>query len=264
MNTNTDRFKNLLPANNTSNNKRKSIKKDKQNKNKMRSNRARNPARTTRNPTKQPTQKNSRWSFIEKKEKEDKEKNVFLRKERTNSRNGYNGFKKQNLRINSRFSNLKTDDEGNSFQRRHGGGGRMNRRNRSYRPKRSKEEFLNYMAEKHNGTFKNADIMAFAKSIKPKSPNQSKKKKGKKKSSAYFDSIKEAAKQSEIELEKEKAALREEEKINASVKSMILNNYSYYSEEEEEYEEDQLDESEQKTQTQPKAEPVDDGFSDML
>ena len=27
MNTNTDRFKNLLPANNTSNNKRKSIKK---------------------------------------------------------------------------------------------------------------------------------------------------------------------------------------------------------------------------------------------
>ena len=45
---------------------------------------------------------------------------------------------------------------------------------------------------------------------------------------------------------------------------MILNNYSYYSEEDEEYEEDQLDESEQKTQTQPKAETVDDGFSDML
>ena len=51
--------------------------------------------------------------------------------------------------------------------------------------------------------------------------------------------------------------------MNASVKSMILNNYSYYSEEDEEYEEDQLDESEQKTQTQPKAE-IDDGFSDML
>ena len=79
---------------------------------------------------------------------------------------------KQNLRINSRFSNLKPDDEGNTFQRRHGGGGRMNRRNRSYRPKRSKEEFLNYMAEKHNGTFKNNDLMAFAKSIKPKSPKQ--------------------------------------------------------------------------------------------
>ena len=263
MNTNTDRFKNLLPENNTSNNKKRNNKQSK-----MRSNRARKPARTTRNPTrnptKQPTQKNTRWSFIEKKEKEDKEKNVFLRKERTNSRNGYGGFKKQNLRINSRFSNLKPDDEGNTFQRRHGGGGRMNKRNRHYRPKRSKEEFLNYMAEKHNGTFKNTDLMAFAKSIKAKSPKQKNKKKGKKKSSAYFDSIKEAERQSEIELEKEKAALREEEKMNASVKSMILNNYSYYSEEDEEYEEDQLDESEQKTQSKQQEETVDDGFSDML
>jgi len=259
MNINTNRFKNLLPVINTIDNKSRSIKKDKQNKSRMRSNRTRNP---TRNPTKQT---NTRWSFIEKKEKEDQEKNVFLRKERTDNRSG---FKKKNLRINSRFSNLKTDDEGNAFQRRNGGGRRMHRRNRSYRPKRSKEEFLNYMAEKHNGTFKNADIMSFAKSIKPKSPNQNKKKKGKKKSSAYFDSIKEAERQSEIELEKEKSALREEGKMNASVRSMILDNYSYYSEDDEDYdgEDEQQDGNEQKTQIQPqpKVETVDDGFSDML
>ena len=42
----------------------------------MRSNRARNP--TTRNPTKQPTQKNTRWSFIEKKKKKKTKKKMYF------------------------------------------------------------------------------------------------------------------------------------------------------------------------------------------
>ena len=208
-------------------------------KNKNRNGRHRN------NIKKKESGENSRWGKLE-------SENIFHRKQ-SKSRS-FNSQK------NTRFNSLRNENK--FLNNRHRGGGR-----KRFPKKRSKEEFMKYMQEKHNSTQKKPNILAFVKTVDIKQKDKTSKKQKKK------EKLIEKKKKHESflmektpHLEKEEEIENNNDSISNSVKNSILAQYNYesFSEEDDENEESSEKETMLPYHSTNNSESTKNSFEDML
>ena len=243
-----DRFKNCIPSN-TDNMKQ----------------RTRRPKKSLKSNTMQ--SQNSRWANLNASDNSTNSKNIFLNKskngERNNDRfnnygdkrnqshsthsphsnsfrNSRNSFRNKPRRNDSgRFNSLKSKE--NSFTNRRNGGYHRNNR-RISRPRRSQEEFMEYMKKKHNATQREADIFSFIKTEVPKEKKLSKKdvKKLKKDTKKNLSDVEKYGRGNESD----NAQCKADDELDKKIKMAILNSYNYQESSEDEY----IDEGESQKQ----------------
>ena len=189
---------------------------------------AKQPKYKKQNTKPQTMKSGGRWSKL------DSSNNPFLRRSsnddssyRRHVSNTGSGHRSSVPPTNTRFTALSSEnsDTQNAFLKKYNDNprrkqfGRRNNRsgNRISRPKRSKDEFLDYMKKKHNSTQKKMDVSAFMKPLIVKEKKKKTKTVPKSEPKQEYDDV----------------------EIDDSVKMSILNSYQYqsYSEEEESDEE---------------------------